>query len=254
MTMRRPAMRATIERRLLVNYRVDPNTLRRALPEPFRLWLVNDAAVAGICLIRLRRLRPAGLPAWVGLTTENAAHRIAVEWDAPDGVRRGVYIPRRDTSSRLTSLVGGRLFPGAHHRASFRVQDDGTGCDVAFASDDGFGVAVSTRATDDVPRDSVFGSLGDASTFFRAGSLGYSATRGGAQADGLELSCDAWNLSPVAIEHVESSFFDDVATFPWGSAVVDSAFVMRDLDTTWRAREPLPLNAAPDATLASSAR
>ena len=67
--------------------------------------------VAGICLIRLRALRPRGLPAWIGLTSENAAHRIAVELEEDGQPCEGVYIPRRDTDRRVNTLVGGRLFP-----------------------------------------------------------------------------------------------------------------------------------------------
>jgi Uncharacterized conserved protein (COG2071) len=242
MTMRLPTMRGTIERRLLVNYRVDPAVLQAVLPEPFRPWLVDDCGVAGICLIRLGSLRPVGLPAWIGPTTENAAHRIAVEWDSHNGIRRGVFIPRRDTSSRVTHLVGGRLFPGEHHHADFRVREDCTNSDVSFASDDGaVCVSVSVRETRAMPRGSVFESLAQASAFFRQGSLGYSATHRATEADGLELSCDSWNLRPALVEHVESTFFDDQASFPRGSTVVDSAFVMRDLDATWHAQEPLAL-------------
>jgi len=246
MTMRLPTMRGTIERRLLVNYRVDPEVLQAVLPQPFRPWLVDDCGVAGICLIRLGSLRPVGLPAWSGLTTENAAHRIAVEWDEHNENRRGVFIPRRDTSSRVTHLVGGRLFPGEHHHADFQVREDGTHYDVSFASDDGtLRFAAAVRETRTVPRGSVFGSLAQASAFFRAGSLGYSATRRAGKADGLELSCDSWNLTPARIEHVESTFFDDESSFPRGSTVVDSAFVMRDLDATWHAQQSLALRFAP---------
>src|SRR6202022_39026 len=69
--------------------------------------------------------RPLGLPAIVGLSSENAAHRVAVCWTTPDGeYREGVYIPRRDSNSLANHLVGGRLFSGEHHRASFDVHDD----------------------------------------------------------------------------------------------------------------------------------
>lgn len=93
-------MVGTIDRRLLINYRVDPDVLARLLPEPFEPQMVRGAGLAGICLIRLSDLRPTGAPAALGVTTENAAHRIAVEWDDGEGRRHGVYIPRRDTSSR----------------------------------------------------------------------------------------------------------------------------------------------------------
>jgi Uncharacterized conserved protein (COG2071) len=122
--MRAPALAAVMERRILVNYRVDPDLLGSYLPAPFRPALVGGHGVAGICLIRLGRIRPAGLPA-AGLRSENAAHRVAVCWDGPDGPVTGVYIPRRDTSSRLAALAGGRLFPGYLHLARFRAHEDG---------------------------------------------------------------------------------------------------------------------------------
>ena len=112
-------MSSVIERRLLVNYRVDQEVAASLLPTPLRPQLVNGWAVAGICLIRLGRLGPSWVPGWAGMRTENAAHRIAVEWDGTGGRLSGVYIPRRDTDSVATVLAGGRLFPGEHHRASF---------------------------------------------------------------------------------------------------------------------------------------
>ncbi|MEA2492488.1 MAG: hypothetical protein QOJ29_399 [Thermoleophilaceae bacterium] len=39
----------------------------------------------------------------LGLRSENASHRIAVEWDTAVGIRTGVYIPRRDTGSGLNA-------------------------------------------------------------------------------------------------------------------------------------------------------
>ncbi|HEV2242894.1 MAG TPA: DUF2071 domain-containing protein, partial [Streptosporangiaceae bacterium] len=74
--MRAPAVRAVMERRLLVNYRVDPELLAALLPAPFRPVLVGGYGVAGICLIRLGQVRPEGVPARAGLTSENAAHRV----------------------------------------------------------------------------------------------------------------------------------------------------------------------------------
>jgi len=82
-------MVGVVERRLLVNYRADPETTARLVPAPLRPQQVNGWAVAGICLIRLGRLRPRHVPAVLGLRSENAAHRIAVEWDTPGGLATG---------------------------------------------------------------------------------------------------------------------------------------------------------------------
>ncbi len=80
MTFPVPVVQGVIARRLLVNFRVRPEVLAALLPGPFRPKLVHGFGMAGICLIRLEQVRPRGLPAFVGLSSENAAHRIAVEW------------------------------------------------------------------------------------------------------------------------------------------------------------------------------
>ena len=113
----------------------------------------------------------------VGVGSENAAHRIAVEWESAGRRVEGVYIPRRDTSSRLNALGGGRVFPGEHHHARFRVNEVGDDYAVALDSDDGqTHVSVTGRVTDRLPAGSVFASLEEASAFFERGALGYSAT------------------------------------------------------------------------------
>ncbi|WP_218137711.1 hypothetical protein [Streptomyces sp. 2131.1] len=48
--------------------------------------MLHGHAVTGICLLRLGSVRPVRAPKALGLRSENAAHRIAVEWDGPDGV------------------------------------------------------------------------------------------------------------------------------------------------------------------------
>jgi hypothetical protein len=79
--MRIPVIRGVIDRRILVNYRVDPNVLARLLPAPFRPKVVHGVGLVGICLIRLKKVRPTFLPSWLGISSENAAHRVAVEWE-----------------------------------------------------------------------------------------------------------------------------------------------------------------------------
>jgi hypothetical protein len=238
--MRVPTMTGVIERRLLINYRVDPDVMQRLLPSPFSPHVVSGSAVAGICLIRLSHLRPLGVPSALGITTENAAHRMAVEWHGSEGVRRGVYIPRRDTSSRLTTLLGGRLFPGEHHRARFLVTESLGHFDVSFSSLDGTGhVAVVATEARDLPTDSAFDSLAAASKFFQDSPLGYSATRRSGTCDGLELRCTSWAVEPLHVLRVASNYFEDAELFPRGSVALDSALLMRGIPATWHAQGAL---------------
>lgn len=238
--MRLPVIKGVIERRVLVNYRVDKDVLQRVLPAPFRVKTVAGAGIAGICLIRLRGVRPRFLPAALGLSSENAAHRIAVEWDTDDGVREGVYVPRRDTSSWINTMLGGRLFPGEHHRATFAVTDDDRGISIDLRSNDGAThVKVVGTATDRLPATSVFASTEDASQFFENGSIGYSATRRTGHFECLELKTFKWRVEPLNVESVGSSFFDDQQQFPSGSTQFDSALLMRAIPHEWRAHQPM---------------
>jgi len=247
--MRIPALHGVIDRRILVNYRVNPDVLQAVLPPPFHPKLVRGVGIAGICLIRLRGIRPAFVPSWLGISSENAAHRVAVEWhDATGRLKEGVYIPRRDTSSRLNAFAGGRLFPGVHHHAKFTVHETADRFEIALQSDDdGTRLTVRANLAAELPKTSVFQSLEHASAFFQAGSLGYSATGDIRRFQGMELHCMKWQVEPLAIEEVHSSFFEDSAAFPAGSVEFDCALLMRGIRHVWRAQQDLccPVEATP---------
>jgi hypothetical protein len=238
--MRLPAIAGLIDRRILVNYRVDPEVAARWLPRPFRPKLAGGYAMAGICLIRLKHVRPAFIPLAVGLASENAAHRFAVEWDQNGSTRQGVYIPRRDSSSRLSALLGGRLVPGEHHHAQFIIEETDDRLHVEFQSDDGTArINVIARPAAELTAGSIFASIDDASRFYEGGALGYSATRDPTRYDGIELQCKSWSVQPLEVDTAESSFFDDVAKFPIGSVVFDSALLMRGIQHLWHTRKDL---------------
>lgn len=196
--------------------------------------------MAGVCLIRLKQIRPDGLPSCLGVSSENAAHRIAVEWDVDGATQEGVFISRRDTSSRLNAVVGGRLFPGVHHHAVFRVQEHDDRYRIELSSDDHrMRLLVEGRAAAQFPPGSVFGSLREASDFFERGSLGYSLTSTPGQFEGLELRSVDWRVRSFAIDKLESSFFESRSLFPAGAVEFDSSLLMQGINHEWRARKKL---------------
>jgi hypothetical protein len=238
--MRVPVIEGVIRRRMLVNFRGDPEVVQRVLPKPFRPKLAGEFAIAGICLIRLEQIRPRHVPAVLGISSENAAHRIAVEWTDDDGrAREGVYIPRRDTDSMLNHLAGGRLFPGEHHHAHFVVSDEDGAIALDMESDDK-SARVRVRAREvDALTSVAFGSLATASAYFQGGSLGYSRREKGDVLDGITLHTDAWRVSPLAIDEVHSSFFQDEVAFPKGTIMFDCALLMRDIPHEWHSEPDL---------------
>ena len=112
-----------IARRVLLNFRIDPDVMARSLPAPFRPKLYKGNAVGGVCMIRFQHLRPRFVPQWMGTTSENAAHRVAVEWTEGSELREGVFIPQRNTASRFNEALGGRVFPGVFSRSEFEVNE-----------------------------------------------------------------------------------------------------------------------------------
>lgn len=232
--LRLPTIRGIIRRRLLVNFRIDVEVMQRYLPAPFRPKLHNGFAVAGICLIRLEQIRPEWLALEAGLSSENAAHRIAVRWNDETGEREGVYIPRRDTSSTMNHLAGGRIFPGEHHLADFAVTDEGGEIAMSIRSkDESVRVDLLGRESQELPETSCFGSLAESSAYFQGGSVGYSATADCCRLDGIRLVTERWEVRALEVRRIESSFFSDRSIFPEGSVEFDHALIMRDIPHRW---------------------
>jgi hypothetical protein len=150
-------------------------------------------------------------------------------------IREGVFIPRRDTSSRLQSFVGGRIFPGVHHLADFKVSETSNEFCLAMRSRDGkAAVELKAHCTGRLPVNSVFASLAEASDFFARGSAGYSTTRDAGCWDGLELRTFGWHVEALEVASVRSSFFEHKATFPAGTVEFDCALLMRNVEHEWR--------------------
>jgi uncharacterized protein YqjF (DUF2071 family) len=229
-------MTGVIDHRILLNYRVDPEALRRILPAPLEPKLVDGWGIGGICQVSLSRMRPRGLPAIVGTKSHNAAHRIAVTHDGGEGV----YVPRRDTGSRLNQLAGGRLFPGAYRYSDFRVRVEGERYDVRVTDSGGATVvAVEAEVSSAISSDSIFADLASASRFFRGGGIGWSPGSDPTTLDTIELWTREWNMVPLDVQLQTSGYFGDASLFPAGSVEFDSGLLMRDLEHEWRAQDGL---------------
>lgn len=229
--MKIPRLKGIIDRRILINYQIDKEILENYLPTPFNPKLVNGKGIAGICLIRLKEIRPKGLPKQIGISSENGAHRIAVEWSENGKLKEGVYIPRRDTSSKLNSLAGGTIFPGIHHLAKFKVNEKKGNYEISFRSDDNTSLSIKAKETNIWNEESVFKNLDCVSNFFEDGSVGYSPDKD--DFDGLELKTYNWKVSLLVVEDVKSSFFENERIFPKGSVKFDNALLMKDIEHEW---------------------
>lgn len=230
--MKVPTLQGIIDRRMLVNFVADPDVVKKIIPQPFRPKIYNGKSIVGICLIRLKNVRPKGLPGSIGIGSENAAHRIAVEWTENGKIFEGVYIPRRDTSSILNHVAGGKVFPGKHFHAKFDVKEGNGNYHIAFESSDNTFISVDANVTEEFNSNSIFKTFESASDFFKRGSIGYSPNR--KDYDGMELHTFNWEMQPLKVSQVRSSFFENEKLFPEGSIHFDNALLMTNITHEWK--------------------
>lgn len=230
--MKIPTIHGYIDRRILINYTADPEVVEKIIPFPFKPKIYRNKAIVGVCLIRLKHIKPKGLPDFVGVNSENGAHRIAVEWEDKGEIKSGVYIPRRDTSLKLNTLVGGRIFPGKHYYAKFNVEEAHGNYLIDFKSSDDTEISIHATETDIFSEKSIFGNLNNASNFFEHGDIGYSPNR--EKFDGLRLKAYQWTVRPMDVSKLKSTFFENENIFPKGSLAFDNALLMTNIEHEWK--------------------
>jgi len=234
-----PTIHGYIDRRILINFTAEPDVIRKIIPEPFTPKIYKGKAIVGICLIRLRNIKPKGFPDFIGVSSENGAHRIAVEWEEEGEIKGGVYIPRRDTSLRLNTLVGGRVFPGKHYLAKFNVKEGDGNYHIDFTSSDNTNISIDAKEAGRFDPNSIFESLENVSEFFEKGAVGYSPNKN--RYEGLMLQTYTWQVHPLEVKKLHSSFFENEAVFPKGSVKFDNALLMKQVEHEWKSMKNKPI-------------
>lgn len=229
----RIALDSTIEHRLLVNFAADPAIAAALVPAPFEPELVDGAAILGLCAVRLRAPRAAGLPG-VPVRADGTAHRIAVVHR--DTGERAVWVPLRHTSSRIAARTGGRLVAGVQHPGRFTVTSRPDGVAVSVQAPD-LDAVVAVEPADRFSSRR-FADLAAISAFFREAPVAYSRSRAGDTAEGLRLTTTAWSIGPAVLQEFRSSFLD---ALPTGALELDSVLLMRGVPARWSAAAPVPL-------------
>ena len=210
------ALEGVIRRRLLLNFRMDPGLVAPLLPEPLEVLTHSRLAIVGVCLIGIERLRPKGLPSWLGLRSENMAHRIAIRYPTSTGMSDGVFIWRRDTDHCLVSLLGGRLFPGVHQSAAFTIDDSENRISICVRTHDGAAdVRFEASYGNEWHSQSVFSGLDDAAEF-------------------------RWEMSPLHVNELHSAFFQSGERFPVKAVQFDCALLMRGIPHEWHEVSDVP--------------
>ena len=140
----------------------------------------------------------------------------------------------------MNALVGGRVFPGKHYFAKFNVIEENDNYHLDFTSSDDTRIEIDAKKSTEFNSNSIFETLDEVSKFFENGSVGYSPN--GNNFEGLKLETYNWEVEPLEVSHVKSSFFEDETIFPKGSVQFDNAILMTNIEHEWKSLEKIKLS------------
>jgi hypothetical protein len=103
---------------------------------------------------------------------------------------------------------------------------------IDFTSSDSTSISIDAREAKQLSPTSIFETLDNVSSFFERGSVGYSPN--GKKYEGLKLQTYTWQVRPLEVTNVHSSFYENEALFPKGSIEFDNALLMRKVEHEWK--------------------
>jgi hypothetical protein len=232
--MKLPVLDGIIDRRILLNYRVNPKVIKSLLPHHLDPIVINGYASACICLLRLKNIGIKYSLPFLRITSENAAHRFLIKWIDNGKEMHGVYIPRRDTDSVLNVWLAGKLFSWPHYMAKFEVQKGrGSYCLEMKSKDASSELQIKAELANVFPAVSMFDSLEHASACFQKCAVGISLSQKPNQLKVIQLKTRTWLVTPLHVQELRSSYFENSDLFPTDQIHFDNALLMENIEHEW---------------------
>jgi Uncharacterized conserved protein (COG2071) len=215
---------------LVLAYALPRETLEPLLPPSLELDAHEESGLAAAAFVQTERLRPAFLPAALGLDLFLAGYRIFVRVATQPSLR-GLYIVRSDTDRRSMVILGNALTSYRYRlaEASCRLEGDNLEIQIRPGVD-----VVADLASESVPLPdgSPFSDEHEARRF--AGPLPYTFhhERETGSLVAVRGTRSGWEPRPVAVAVRELSF---LASGPFGDADarLANAFYVGGVDYRW---------------------
>ena len=251
------AMNGRLSECVLLSYRTPARSVRRLVPKGLELETRDGWAFWNVVACRVEGMRPAGVPARLGVSYNHVAYRLHVKARTADGqTLRGLYFVRSDAGSRLVGGFGNALTRFRFHPAEVelsRAQRDGaevltvavTGPDADAANDAVARIAVGAGVAPAEPRaGSPFASTADAEQFLKYCPLGIAPDLDGRYFELAEVVRDEskWREHPVRVIEAHWSFLRRLGQ---DELHLERATRVEPLDYRWRLGRRAPIGAAP---------
>ena len=230
-------IKAHLQTSLVLAYAVPAAALRPFLPPGLTLDVYGDFGFLAVALVETRQLRPAFLPAKMGLSFFLSGYRIFTRYRTTAGrTLRGLRILRSDTDKFSMQFFGNLLTHYRYERSRCRVErteqkytveiSTGGGADLFVEAD------MSARPVS-LPTGSPFADFREARKF--AGPLPFTfdyenETDSIIRVEGVRQQ---WNPRPVSVTVHRNAFLDG-DPFRAAGAVLANAFFLENVPYSWR--------------------
>jgi uncharacterized protein YqjF (DUF2071 family) len=238
-------MTTVFRRCLLVNFAVDPAAMAAALPRYITPDVYDGDAYLSVVVGQMERMRPAFLPARLGITYDQIVYRVVVRC----GGERGVHFLRSDADSRIMCAAGNALSFFRFHRSPvrFRSRSGPSGSLLDLDVTTSTVVPGGIRATYDLgqarhelPGTSAFPDLPTAQAWLVELFSAFSYTPGRRSIDVVRIERGEWDVRVVDDLRSEYDFLTS-GPFPAGTTRLDSVFLVGDVPYRWHRLTQLPL-------------
>jgi hypothetical protein len=178
------------------------------------------------------RMRPAGIPAALGISYRQVVYRAVVRC----GPNRGVYFLRSDADSRVMNTGGNLLSFFRFHYAtvSWTLAPDRQR--VMVASSDGtadIDLILGAGALEALPAGCAFPALAQAREHLVDLFTAYHPQDGRRRIDVVRIRREDWHITVLPVTSARCAFLDGAGPIPAGHAKLDSVFAIQDLPYYW---------------------
>ncbi|NJK81065.1 MAG: hypothetical protein HC914_14685 [Chloroflexaceae bacterium] len=201
----------------LFTYQTPAEAVRHLLPPPFELITHRGCAFWNIVVCEIHAMRPAPLPALVGIAYRHVAYRLYTRCPTRDGSTiEGLYFLRSDCNRPLMTLAGNLVTDFNFHTAPIHLHQHGPATVLQVDSPDA--PAHATLRPDhpaQLPRTSAFATLAEAAAFLKYQPAGLSLAHPGI-ANIVHITRDeaAWQSTLVHVEAAAWGYLRDQPVTP----------------------------------------
>jgi uncharacterized protein YqjF (DUF2071 family) len=224
-------VKTVFRRCFLANFAVDPEVLVRELPPHLDLEVHRGRAYLSVVIAEMDKLRPAGIPRFLGFTYDQIVYRVVVSFRG----ERGVHFLRSDADSPLMCFVGNLISIFRFHRAdiAFSTESDRAKLDVTTRHSEADIEATYdlARAGQTMPSTSSFGDLAAAQAWLVELFAAFDFDERRQAMNIVRIHRGEWNIGVIPDARGRYEFMER-APFA-GHATLDSIFYAAALPYHW---------------------